>query len=70
MTSENLEIIKNIAIQWLHQDVKGDTSSGIYAMMGMGAVIHPVFERNPFIQAKAGTGQAGRQEDSYVCYYL
>ncbi len=52
MTSENLEIIKNIAIQWLHQDVKGDTSSGIYAMMGMGAVIHPVFERNPFIQAK------------------
>ncbi len=23
MTNENLEMIKNIAIQWLHQDVKG-----------------------------------------------
>lgn len=58
MTNENLEMIKNIAIQWLHQDVKGDTSSGIYAMMGMGAVIHPVFERNPFIQTKDGKMQA------------
>ncbi len=27
-------------------------------MMGMGAVIHPVFERNPFIQTKDGKMQA------------
>lgn len=57
MTEENMEMIKNIAIQWLQQDVKEDTSAGFYAMMGMGAVIHPVFERNPFIHVEDGQMQ-------------
>lgn len=51
MTKENLEAIKNKAIQLLYLDVEEDTSlSGIASMTGMQSVIHPVFDKSPIIQ--------------------
>lgn len=51
MTKENLEAIKNKAVQLLYLDVKENTSlSDLASKTGTNFLIHPVFDKSPMIR--------------------